>query len=78
MESMTRLLNLGQRHALHSVKEFHYEDHTSGFSSRLVRMEQEIRKKAKNAKNAATEKAEALKNFKASKENTMEKKDEEV
>lgn len=78
VESMTRLLNLGQRHALHSVKEFHYEEHTSGFSSRLVRMEQEIRKKAKNARNAATEKAEALKNFKTTKENTTEEKEEDM
>ena len=75
VETMTRLLNLGQRHALHSVKEFHYEEHTSRFSSRLIRMEQEIREKAKQAKNAATAKAGAVKEKMIEK---TEKQDEEV
>lgn len=75
VETMTRLLNLGQRHALHSVKEFHYEEHTSRFSSRLIRMEQEIREKAKQAKNAATAKAGAVKEKMTEK---TEKQDEEV
>lgn len=75
VETMTRLLNLGQRHALHSVKEFHYEEHTSRFSSRLIRMEQEIRGKAKQAKNAATAKAGAVKEKMIEK---TEKQDEEV
>lgn len=75
VETMTRLLNLGQRHALHSVKEFRYEEHTSRFSSRLIRMEQEIRGKAKQAKNAATAKADAVKEKLTEK---TEKQDEEV
>lgn len=75
VETMTRLLNLGQRHALHSVKEFHYEEHTSRFSSRLIQMEQEIREKAKQAKNAATAKAGAVKEKMTEK---TEKQDEEV
>ncbi len=75
VETMTRLLNLGQRHALHSVKEFHYDEHTSRFSSRLIQMEQEIREKAKQAKNAATAKAGAVKEKMTEK---TEKQDEEV
>lgn len=73
VRSMTRLLNLGQRHALHSVKEFHYEEHTMGLSRRLMSMEAEIRQKAAEAKKAAKEKTEQAK--KTAKEKTEQMKE---
>lgn len=61
IRSMSRLLNIGQRHALHSVKEFHYEEHTMKFSKRLQSMEAEIRQKAAEAKHAAKKKTQEMK-----------------
>ena len=61
VRSMTRLLNVGQRHALHSVKEFHYKGQTMHLSNRLTAMEAEFRKKASEAKAAAKKKQQEVK-----------------
>lgn len=62
VETMTRLMNLGQKHALHSVKEFHYDERTSKLSNSLLKMEKELKQKAAAVKNAAAEKATEVKN----------------
>lgn len=50
-ESFARFMNLGQKHALHSVKEFRYKDNK--VSNMLIRVEKEIADAARSVKKVA-------------------------
>ena len=60
-ESMAMLLNLVQKHALHSVQEFRYGESLNGISSRVAKLEKGLVKRARAVKNVASEKAGELK-----------------